>query len=133
VAALALWRGQRRRGAERDALLHGRRAGDRAIQALREARRFVYGHHTVGQVLLAYLAERLDQPVQGLTHTGLAALLEARNVPGPLAGRVQDCLVRSEAARFAPDDSEASSALLEETSRVISELEALLSPVGQDG
>ena len=78
----------------------------------------------IGQVLSAYISDKLNQPVAGLTHGALAGLLESRQVEADLVERVTSSLVAGEGGRFAPGGQLAGAdALLDEARAVISELE----------
>ena len=78
----------------------------------------------IGQILTAYISDKLDQRVAGLTHEALAGLLASRQVEADLVERVTSCLAASEVGRFAPGSQLAGAdELLDETRVVISELE----------
>ena len=75
--------------------------------------------------LIAFIGDRLEYRVSGLTRDALAALLAERGIEASLTERVEACLVSSEGARFAPDGaaSMTGEALLDETERLISDLD----------
>lgn len=81
--------------------------------------------HAAGQILTAYLADKLNQPVAGLTHQALAGLLAQRGLPSDLVERVDVLLVTSDLGRFAPGAGEPDHArsLLQEVDTLIAALE----------
>lgn len=79
-------------------------ARKKAKKALARARREASDPYSAaGQVLTAYLSDKLDQPVAGLTHQALDALLEARGLGPELIERVNACLTDAELGRFSPE------------------------------
>ena len=104
-------------------------ARKKARQALARARKQRQdADSTVGQILMAYLADKLDQPVAGLTHQGLAHLLAEQGVRSDLVERVGVLLVSSELGRFAPgaDHPDHAQSLLQEAEILIDALEKVL-------
>jgi hypothetical protein len=105
------------------------KARKRAKKALTQARRQKGdAYSTTGQILTAYLADKLDRPVAGLTHQALAELLGQQGVgPDPIE-RIQVILTTSELGRFAPgaDDPDYADSLLKEVSILIDALEKVL-------
>jgi hypothetical protein len=85
-------------------------------------------YSAAGLILTTYLADKLNQPVAGLTHQALADLLTEKGVKPDLVERVEACLVSSELGRFAPgaDNPGHAKNLLQETDRLISNLEKVL-------
>jgi len=79
----------------------------------------------VGAVLTAYLTDRLNQPVTGMTQNVLNAELQSAQVEEELITRVQDMLLLSEMGRFAPVsvESEGGKDLLKDVERLIGDLE----------
>jgi hypothetical protein len=108
----------------------------RSFQARKKARKELAqarkqgqdGYSSVGQIVMAYLADKLDQPVAGLTHQGLAHLLAQQGVRADLVERVGVLLVSSELGRFAPgaDHPDHAQSLLQETEILIDALEKVL-------
>jgi hypothetical protein len=108
----------------------------RSAQARKEARKALArarkqkgdAYSAAGQILTAYLADKLDRPVAGLTHQALANLLTGRGVPAAVAERVEVLLVTSELGRFAPgaDDPGHAQSLLQEVDSLIGALEKVL-------
>ena len=105
----------------------------RSSQARRKARRALAqarrqngsASQAAGQILVAYLADKLNQPVAGLTHQALAGLLAERGLRSDLVERVDVLLVTSELGRFAPgaDDPGHTRTLLQEVDTLIATLE----------
>ena len=109
---LGIARSSRARKQARKALAHARKQNGSAS-------------HAAGQILTAYLADKLDQPVAGLTHQALSGLLAERGFPPDLVERVDVLLVTSELGRFAPgaDDPAHTRTLLQEVDTLIAALE----------
>jgi len=110
-------------------LARSSQAGKKARNALaraRNAREDVYS--AAGQILSDYLADKLDQPVVGLTRQALAELLTANNIPIDLIERTQACLAASESGGYAPGADQPAHAenLLVETDVLIRDLEKVL-------
>jgi hypothetical protein len=105
----------------------------RSSQARRKARKALArarkqngnAYNAAGQILTAYLADKLDRPVAGLTHQALAGLLAERGLPSDLVERVDVLLVTSELGRFAPgaDSPGHAHILLQEVDTLIAALE----------
>ncbi|KPK10232.1 MAG: hypothetical protein AMJ56_08560 [Anaerolineae bacterium SG8_19] len=85
-------------------------------------------YSTAGQVLTTYLADKLNQPVAGLTHQALAALLGEKGLQPELIERVNACLTDAELGRFSPEANDPAHAanLLREIDVVIGDLEKSL-------
>jgi len=103
-----------------------RKAARKALAQARKQERGIYS--AAGQVLTAYLSDKLDMPVTGLTHQALAELLAERGVGPDLIERVEVVLVSSELGRFAPgaDDPDHAASLLKEVGILIDALEKVL-------
>jgi hypothetical protein len=101
---------------------NARKAMARALRDQRDA------YSTARLVLNAYLADKLNQPVAGLTHQALAERLAERGVGPDLIDRVEVILVGSELGRFAPgaDDPDHANGLLKELNSLINALEKAL-------
>lgn len=128
VGAVGYWTWHRRqRFWERNAGLarnsQARRKAKKALAQVRRQDRDAY--EAAGQVLRTFLGDKLDQPVLGLTHQALAALLTERGLEADLVERVDVLLVSSEMGRFAPGASDAGHAhsLLQEVGMLIDALE----------
>ncbi|MCH8195872.1 MAG: hypothetical protein IIB12_07330 [Chloroflexi bacterium] len=80
---------------------------------------------TAGRVLMAYISDKLDRPVSGLTHAGLARLLSELGVDPRLVERIESCLVSGEQGRFALRVATQASGdgLLDEAEELIADLE----------
>jgi hypothetical protein len=105
-------------------------ARKKAKKALARARRETGDPYNAGgQVLTAYLSDKLDQPVAGLTHQALATLLEARGLGSKLTERVNACLTDAELGRFSPEANDPAHAekLLKEIDGLIGDLEKKMS------
>ena len=85
-------------------LRRSRGAAGKAKKALNAAQKKGQSQEAAGPILTAYLEEKLNQPVAGLSHTQLAGLLSAKGVDEGLTKRVQNCLMLSEMGRYAPSD-----------------------------
>jgi hypothetical protein len=107
-------------------LARSSQARKKARKALAQARkRTDDAYNTAGQILTTYLADKLDQPVVGLTHQALADLLAGHGITADLSERVQVILISSEVGRFAPgaDDPGHAKSLLQEVDILIAALE----------
>ena len=78
--------------------------------------------------MTAYLSDKLDQPVAGLTHQALDAMLEAKGLRPELVERVNACLTDAELGRFSPEANDPAHAtnLLKEIDILIGDLEKRL-------
>jgi hypothetical protein len=100
-----------------------RKKAERALARVRTEKGDVYS--AAGQVLTDYLADKLDQPVAGLTHQALATLLEGKGLRPELIERVGVCLTDAELGRFSPESNDPAHAanLLKEIDSLIGDLE----------
>jgi hypothetical protein len=107
------------------ALLRNRLARRHAHQALAAARKHPdQASRSAEEILTGYLAGKLNRPVAGLTRQALAELLLSQGIDPELAARTQNCLLASQAARYAPGDAGgAGGALLAETEAIVEDLE----------
>jgi hypothetical protein len=124
-----VWKRRARYWQNNGHLVRSSQARKKAKQALARTReRGQNSYSAAGQILSDYLADKLDQPVAGLTHQALTELLTDRGVPTELAERIQDCLASSELGQYAPgaDDPAHVENLLREIDRVIGDLEKVL-------
>jgi hypothetical protein len=103
-----------------------RKKAKKAISQARKEKGDAYG--AVGQILTAYLADKLGRPVAGLTHQALDEVLTEKGVKPDLIERVEVCLVSSELGRFAPgaDNPDHAKSLLREAAILIDALEKAL-------
>ena len=85
-------------------LRRSRGAAGKANKALNAAQKQGQSQEAAGPILTFYLEEKLNQPVGGLSHKQLAALLSAKGVDEGLTKRVQNCLMLSEMGRYAPSE-----------------------------
>jgi hypothetical protein len=124
-----VWKRRARYWQNNGHLVRSSQARKKARQALARARKGDQNSYgAAGQILSDYLADKLDQPVAGLTHQALAELLTARGVPADLTERIQDCLATGELGQYAPSADYPAHAenLLNEVNRVIRDLEKVL-------
>ena len=82
-------------------------------------------YSAAGQVLTTYLADKLNQPVAGLTHQALATLLGEKGVDPQLIEQVDVSLTNAELGRFSPEASDPAHAenLWKEINLLIDDLE----------
>jgi hypothetical protein len=85
-------------------------------------------YSAAGQILTAYLSDKLNRPMAGLTHQASAEALFEKRVPSELVERVEVCLVTSELGRYAPgaDNPDHAASLLKEVDSLIGALEKVL-------
>ena len=129
--ALGYWVWQRRQRYWENnlGLARSSKARGKAKKALSQARRQKQGAYgAAGQILTTYLADKLGQPVAGLTHQARAEILASRGVTSDLVERVEVILVSSELGRFAPgaDSPDHAASLLKEVDVLINALEKVL-------
>ena len=126
AAGYFAWQRRQRYWQRNVGLARSSQARKKARKALARARKQKGdAYSAAGQVLTAYLADKLDRPVAGLTHQALTNLLTERGVPGDLAERVEVLLVASELGRFAPGAGDPGHAqgLLQEVDVLLGSLE----------
>ncbi|MFN2137292.1 MAG: BatD family protein, partial [Candidatus Promineifilaceae bacterium] len=122
------WQRYQQRRLDTVDLRRSRGAAGKAQRALSQARKEGLNHEVTGPILLAYLEEKLNRPVTGLSHTQLSNLLAFHGVDEALDRRVRSCLTASDMGRFAPAElvMDGGSSLWQETSAVIEELDQTL-------
>ena len=105
-----------------------KKAARKAHQELRKARKDpMDARNAAGRILNQYLADKLNRSVVGQTHTSLSEFLLARGIDPGLVERAQTCLMLAEIGQYAPQSGQAySSDLLDETEKLISQLEKVL-------
>jgi hypothetical protein len=129
VAGYFLWQRRQQYWEDNLGLVRSSKARKKAKKALSQARRQKDdGYGTAGQILTAYLADKLDRRVAGLTHQALAELLSQQQIGSDLIERIQVILTTSELGRFAPgaDDPGYADSLLKEVGLLIDALEKAL-------
>lgn len=129
VAGYFAWQRRQRHLENNLGLVRSSQARKKARKALAWARKQRQDAYSiVGQILMAYLGDKLDQPVAGLTHQGLAHLLLEHGVSSDLVERVGVLLVSSDLGRFAPgaDHPDHAQSLLQEAEILITALEKVL-------
>lgn len=111
-------------------LARSSKAAKKARQALAQLKRQhgddLYRH--AGQTLTTYLADKLNQPVLGLTQLSRTELLTSRGLPAELIERINQCLTDADLGRYSPAAADPAHAqnLLTEIDRLIRELESAL-------
>ena len=121
------WKRYQQRRLDTADLRRSKSAAGKANKALKDAQKAGQGQEAAGPILTAYMEEKLNRPVAGLSHTQLAALLADKGVDDDLSRRVQNCLMLSEMGRYAPVELTLKQGnLWTETEAVISELDAQL-------
>ncbi|MXY44103.1 MAG: protein BatD [Dehalococcoidia bacterium] len=126
IAGAVAWR--RRQSASRSGIAAARKRN--ALPAARSALA-VAGESgadprvAVADILLEYLAARLDVSVTGLTHEALDKWLQGLGVPLDLAVQVEGVLGAAEMAKYAPEigDSLAATEHFERTAKLLSDLD----------
>ena len=103
------------------------KAARRAYQALNklDPRNEDY-FNTAGRILINYLADKLDQPVGGLTQSELSELLIAKGASENLVAQVRTCITISEMGQYAPIQQDNSNQIHQEIKTLISELDQVL-------
>jgi len=121
------WRKYQQRRLDTADLRRSKGAAGKAKKALDEAQNRSQSQEAAGPILIAYLEEKLNQRVAGLSHTQLAELLSVKGVEENLARRTQNVLMLSEMGRYAPAQlSLQGGSLWSETAAVIDELDRSL-------
>ncbi|MFN2171728.1 MAG: BatD family protein [Candidatus Promineifilaceae bacterium] len=96
------WKSYQQRRLDTADLRRSKSAAGKAKKALKEAQNAGLGQEAAGPILTAYMEEKMNRPVAGLSHTQLVNLLSANGVDDDLSRRVQNCLMLSEMGRYAP-------------------------------
>jgi hypothetical protein len=110
-------------------LARSSKAHKKAKQALSQARKQKQDRYSAArQILNTYLADKLNQPVVGLTQPRLAELLAERGVDARLIERVNICLLEAEMGHYSPDASNPDHAtnLLKEIDILIRDFEKVI-------
>jgi len=122
-----IWQRRQRYWQNNSGLARSSQARKKAKKALSRVQTTEQGdvYSAAGQALTDYLADKLDQPVAGLTHQALATLLEDNGLEPALIKRVNLCLTDTELGRFSPEASYPAHAerLLKEIDILIGDLE----------
>jgi hypothetical protein len=100
-------------------------ARETALTAIHVARQSDSDPFTAsGEVLAAYLSTRFDRPASGLTHNDICALLTEADISSGLVQEVEALLNLTQEGRYGPTQTgEASEPILDQTERIIDELE----------
>ena len=103
-----------------------RKKAKKALVRVRKEKGDMYS--ATGQVLTTYLADKLNQPVVGLTHQALATLLEDKGLDPQLVEQVDVSLTNAELGRFSPEasDPDHTENLWKEINLLIDDLEKVL-------
>lgn len=82
----------------------------------------------VHKAIMGYLSDKLDEPIQGLTHHRFIALLQEKGVDANLTSRMTQILTESEQGRFGPEElsGEPTDALVKRTEKLLADLERSL-------
>jgi len=110
-------------------LARSSKAHKKAKQALAQVSRQSDGvYSAAAQILNTYLADKLNQPVVGLTQPALAQLLAQNGLNPDLIERVKVCLMDAELGHYSPDAGHPDHAknLLKEIDALIKDLEKAL-------
>jgi hypothetical protein len=129
AAGYLVWQRRQRYLEDNQGVARSSQARKRAKKALAHARR--NDEDTTGkagQILTAYLSDRLNRPVAGLTHQARRELLAGEGVDGELIERIEVCLVSSELGRFSPEANgpDLGRSLLQEVGKLVDALEKVL-------
>jgi hypothetical protein len=107
-------------------LARSSKAHKKAKLALKEAKKQQGDTYQLAyQILVDYLADKLNQPVAGLTQRALNELLTQKGLDTGLIERIQICLTDAELGRFSPNAAHPDHAgnLLREVDILINDLE----------
>jgi hypothetical protein len=124
-----VWQRRQRYWQNNANLARSSRARRKARQAMAQARKTRGDVYSDGaQVLFDYLADKLGQPVAGLTHHALTGVLHDSGVSPELSERVSTCLMEAELGRYSPEagDPHHADNLLREIDAVMDSLEKVL-------
>ncbi|MFQ5578721.1 MAG: BatD family protein, partial [Anaerolineae bacterium] len=126
LAANYLWQRRQARRRRHSALFRSLQAQKRALKALALARKQRQDPYASGgQILTAYLSDKLNRPVGGLTRTELEKILAAKGVPPAHLARLNACLLESDTGRYSPAAAgpDRAQRLLNQIETLINELE----------
>ena len=79
--------------------------------------------NAAGRILINYLADKLDQPVGGLTQSEQSELLISKGASENLVAQVGTCISISDMGQYAPIQQDNSNQLHDEIKILISELD----------
>lgn len=125
LAGNFVWLKQRDYLRRNTALARRSRAYRNAQKLLQQAQKQAESPYSAaGRILTAYLSDKLNRAVSGMTRPELAAQLQSAGVADALIARVQSVLAQSDLGRFAPANSALSDQrLLPDTRQLIDDLE----------
>lgn len=123
-----VWQRRQRFWQNNTGLARSSKARRKAKKALALANRAEDIYSAAGQVLTDYLADKLNQPVAGLTHQALAEHLTEQGLEPKLIERVNICQADAELGRFSPEADNPAHAknLLKEVDVLIRDLEKVM-------
>lgn len=103
VTADFTWRRKQHFRAENPDLVRSSRAQKKAYKKLTQAQKNKEKPaNVIGQILIAYLSERLNQPLSGLTQKELGTFLSTQGFSPSLIKQIKSILTFSEKERYAP-------------------------------
>ncbi|HEY85144.1 MAG TPA: hypothetical protein G4N96_08565 [Chloroflexi bacterium] len=128
LGAGIFWQRRQTYRAQNAHLARSSKARKKARQALAQAKKQLEGYSAIAQILNNYLADKLNQPVAGLTHQSRADLLAEKGVPADLIAALDNAYLNAEMGRYAPDagDPLRGQNLLTEIDKLIENLEKVL-------
>lgn len=126
-AAYMIWGWQRDKLLSNPSLIRRSKAHKNARSILKRAQKEkgINLYIAIDKAITGYLNDKLDQPIQGLTHKMLVSLLQEKGLDITLADRVTQILSESEQARFAPQEltAEPTQALVKRAEKLLADLE----------
>lgn len=128
-AAYAMWGWRRDKLLSNPSLMRRSKAHKKARAILKQAQKEQTSLYlAIHKAIMGYLSDKLEQPVQGLTHHSLVTLLQEQGVDANLTSRMTQILAQSTQARFAPRElaGEPGDALVKRTEKLLADLEQRL-------
>jgi hypothetical protein len=125
VGGVFVWQRRLRRLRHDAAFARDQRARRDALRILAEARQGGTTNEAdvAGRALLGYLSDKLNTPTAGLTTAELVGLLKQARLEPDLIKRVEATLHQIDVGRFAPTSAGAPDSILDETKKLIVDLE----------
>lgn len=120
------WQRRQNFWANNASLVRSSQARQKAVQRLARAKKGGHDpYEAAGQALTDYLADKLNQPVVGLTRRALSNVLTEQGIRPELIERVNSCLAEAELGRYSPDAADPTYAdnLLNEIEALVGDLE----------
>ncbi len=129
-AAYLIWGWQRDKFLSNPSLMRRSKAHKNARSILKNAQKENGStlHLAIGKAIISYLSDKLDQPVQGLTHQMLVKSLQEKGLDTNLTTRLTQILSESEQGSFAPQGlrNDQPDALVKRTEKLLGDLEKKL-------